>query len=138
MRRLPTCRSVTSPACLSTFRCWETAGRLTGSSPAIAPTEAGPSPSRSKTARRVGSPSAVMGSALASTYGKATLTDVPSSRALVLVAAGPDREHRVLGIAEHGDRARRHLHRAGEHAAAERLRLAERPLDVLVAEVGHP
>src|SRR3954464_32246 len=125
MRRLPTCRSVTSPACLSTLRCWETAGRLTGSSPAIAPTEAGPSPRRSKTARRVGSPSAVMGSALASTYGKPTLTDSPASRArvrsLVLVVAGPEREHRVLGIAEHGDRARCHRHRAGEDAAAERL-----------------
>src|SRR6478672_7316864 len=120
MRRLPTCRSVTSPACLSTFRCWETAGRLTGSSPAIAPTEAGPSPRRSKTARRVGSPSAVIGSALASTYGKATLTDArrQGRGRLVLVAAGPDREHRVLGIAEHGDRAGRHLHRTGEDAAA--------------------
>jgi len=40
---------------LSAFRCWDTAGRLTGKVRATSPTEAGPSRSRSNTARRVGS-----------------------------------------------------------------------------------
>ena len=51
--------SITSPASLSTLRCCETAGRLTGSSPASSPTARGRSARRSKIARRVGSPRAV-------------------------------------------------------------------------------
>src|ERR671939_224816 len=37
MRRLPAARSITSPESLSTLRCCETAGRLTGSSRASSP-----------------------------------------------------------------------------------------------------
>src|SRR3954468_8419241 len=58
MRRLPSARSVTRPASLSTLRCWDTAGRLTGSSRASSPTARGRSARRSKISRRVGSPSA--------------------------------------------------------------------------------
>src|ERR1044072_4744283 len=82
MRRVPAWRSTTSPAALSTFRCCDTAGRGTrssparaaaaGSSPASAPTDDGPSPSRSKIARRVGSPRAA--SALVIAYRKLELT----------------------------------------------------------------
>src|SRR3954469_17561957 len=75
MRRVPAARSVTRPAALSTFRCCETAGRLTGSSRARPPTELGRSASFSNTARRVGSPRAVKGDKrLAIAYGKPTLT----------------------------------------------------------------
>src|SRR6184192_2666413 len=78
MRRLPAWRSSTSLACLSTFRCCETAGRLTGISPARAPTDEAPAARRSKIARRVGSPRAAIGSAetaLAIAYRKLSLTD---------------------------------------------------------------
>src|SRR5215469_89830 len=67
---------MTSPADLSTFRCCETAGRLTGSSRAGSPTALGDFASRSKIARRVGSVSAVNIAAwLVMTYGKLQLTD---------------------------------------------------------------
>src|SRR5215472_16593701 len=67
---------MTSPADLSTFRCCETAGRLTGSSRASSPTALGDFASRSKIARRVGSASAVNIAAwLVMTYGKLQLTD---------------------------------------------------------------
>ena len=49
----------TRPAARSTFRCWDTAGRLTGTNRANSPTGAGPSARRSAMARRVGSASAV-------------------------------------------------------------------------------
>jgi len=55
----PRWRSVTSPASFSTFRCCDTAGRLTGNRCASSPTGDGPSASSSKTARRVGSPNAL-------------------------------------------------------------------------------
>ena len=58
MRRVPTARSVTSPASLSTFRCCETAGRLIGSSRASSPTAHGPSARRSRIARLVRSANA--------------------------------------------------------------------------------
>src|SRR3954468_8746576 len=79
MRRLPAWRSKPSPAPLSTLRCCETAGRLTGRSAASAPTEDGPSARRSKIARRVGSPRAVMESpsALVIAYRKLRLTQLP-------------------------------------------------------------
>src|SRR4051812_629585 len=75
MRRVPTGRSTTSPAPFSTLRCCDTAGRLTGSSRAIAPTGRGCSPSSSKIARLVESPRAVNASAwLADTNRKLALT----------------------------------------------------------------
>ena len=43
-RRVPSGRSTTRPASLSTFRCCETAGRLTGRSRASSPTGSGPRP----------------------------------------------------------------------------------------------
>src|SRR3569833_1367751 len=76
MRRVPCGVSVTRPASLSTLRCCDTAGRETGSPAAISPTAAGDRPTRSNTARRVGSASAVSAVAirLAMTYGKSMLT----------------------------------------------------------------
>src|SRR4051812_19180429 len=74
MRRLPAGRSTTSPASLSTLRCCETAGRLTGSSRASSPTAVGDSARRSKIVRLVGSASAA--SWLAATYRKAMLTQL--------------------------------------------------------------
>jgi hypothetical protein len=60
---------------LSTFRCWETAGRLIGNSLASSPTARGPSASRSRIAWRVGSPSAVIISGpFVTTNGKLLLT----------------------------------------------------------------
>src|SRR6266487_3908404 len=41
-RRVPSGRSLTNRASRSTLRCWETAGRLTGSFAAITPTGFGP------------------------------------------------------------------------------------------------
>ena len=49
---------MTSPAALRTLRCWETAGRETGSVSASSPTARGATASRAKIVRRVGSPSA--------------------------------------------------------------------------------
>src|SRR4051812_33217711 len=74
MRRVPTWRSTTRPASFSTLRCWETAGRLTGSSLASSPTARGCSATRSKIARRVGSPSAVSCCPSVTAYGKHRLT----------------------------------------------------------------
>src|SRR6185437_6461827 len=66
----------------STFRCWETAGRLTGKPRASSPTDRGPAARRSNTSRRVGSAMAArVRSALVMTYGKFRLT---SSQALAL------------------------------------------------------
>jgi len=74
---VPAAWSVTSPADLRIFRCWETAGRLTGSSRASSPTALGDRASRSKIARRVGSASAVRAAAwLVMAYGKLSLTNV--------------------------------------------------------------
>src|SRR3954471_17728351 len=76
MRRVPAGRSVTRPAPFKTFRCCDTAGRLTGNSRAISPTARGRAPTSSKIARLVGSPSAVNASAwLAITNGKLQVTD---------------------------------------------------------------
>src|ERR1700690_3785954 len=61
-------------------RCCDTAGRLTGSPWASPPTAIGPPARRSKIARRVGSPSAVMASALVFTYGKCRSTQISVSR----------------------------------------------------------
>ena len=70
MRRVPSGVSLTNPASFSTRRCWETAGRLTGSRSASAPTEDGRSASRSKISRRVGSPKAAKAcNAFVITYG---------------------------------------------------------------------
>src|SRR5918995_3773485 len=96
MRRAPAGRSITSPASLSTLRCCETAGRLTGSSRASSPTAVGRSASRSKIARRVGSLSALSPRIrLAITYGKFMLTTPNLSSALALVRADElrDDEH---------------------------------------------
>ncbi len=46
-RRVPSARTVTSPASVSTRRCWETAGRVTGMPSAIWCTASGPGSSRS-------------------------------------------------------------------------------------------
>src|SRR5438067_7594477 len=79
MRRVPSLRSSTKPASLSTFKCCDTAGRLTGSPRAISPTGLGPLRSRSSTARRVGSWSAVKTrGALVIAYRKHILTDIAS------------------------------------------------------------
>src|SRR5919198_853265 len=99
MRRLPSRRSRTRPTSLSTFRCCETAGRLTGSSPASSPTSRGPSESRSRIAWRVGSPRAVIISdPFVTTNGKLLLTLLASSR------AAEDRaqrvEHLLLALAD--------------------------------------
>ena len=67
MRRLPAAASDTSPAPLSTLRCCETAGRLTGSPPAISATDRGRSATRSKISRRVGSASAAKRAVTAAT-----------------------------------------------------------------------
>src|SRR5438046_7612267 len=76
MRRVPSLRSDTRPASLSTLRCCDTAGRLTGRSWAISPTGFGPSRSRSNTVRRVGSVRAAKARcALVTTYRKQILTD---------------------------------------------------------------
>src|SRR6188472_2220534 len=80
MRRAPSARSLTRPASLRTFRCWETAGRVTGRPRANAATGCGPRRKRSKIARRVGSARAAMASvaverrALAMAYRKQRLT----------------------------------------------------------------
>src|SRR6476620_561746 len=76
MRRVPLALSVTRPASLSTFRCWETAGRLTGNASASSPTARGRSARHSKMARRVGSPRAVSPSVVrfVTTNGKLPLT----------------------------------------------------------------
>src|SRR5262245_49769240 len=79
MRRVPSAREVTRPASLSTLRCCETAGRLTGTSSAISPTARGRAATRSKISRRVGSASAVNAWARDSwsvmTYRKLALTE---------------------------------------------------------------
>src|SRR5262245_4539633 len=54
-RRVPSGRSTTSRAALSTFRCCDTAGRLTSMPAAISPTESARRRRRLKTCRRVGS-----------------------------------------------------------------------------------
>src|SRR5688572_15047747 len=88
MRRAPAGRSITSPASFSTFRCCETAGRLTGSSRASSPTAHGRSARRSKIARLVGSPSAVSPFVwLVIAYGKYKLTRSPVKFAAVLDSA---------------------------------------------------
>src|SRR3954451_12182510 len=78
MRRVPSARAVTRPAALSTLRCCETAGRLTGRSSAISPTARGRAATRSKISRRVGSARAGKAWARASwsvmTYRKLLLT----------------------------------------------------------------
>ena len=61
--RVPTDSCVTSPASLNARRCCDTAGRVTGSRPAMSPTERGPSASISKIARRIGSASTAIRSA---------------------------------------------------------------------------
>lgn len=55
MRRVPSARSVTSPTSLSTLRCCETAGRLTGNAFASPVTDEGRSHSIVMIARRDGS-----------------------------------------------------------------------------------
>jgi hypothetical protein len=76
MRRLPARRSTTSPASFNTFKCWETAERVTGNSAASSPTARGRSARRSKIARRVASARAVHTSDwLAMTNRKLPLTD---------------------------------------------------------------
>src|SRR6266705_238053 len=76
MRFVPTAASVTSPASLSTFRCWDTAGLDTGNSSASCPTAIGSRARHSKIARLVGSPSAPSAAApLVSTYRKLRLTE---------------------------------------------------------------
>src|ERR1019366_1627297 len=57
-----------------TFRCWDTAGRLTGTRAARSPTDDGRSDNSSKIARRVGSPSTPMACPLVSTNRKYPLT----------------------------------------------------------------
>ena len=57
----PRCQSVraaTTPRSLNTFRCWDTAERVTGRPVASSPTDIGRRHRRSKIARRVGSPKA--------------------------------------------------------------------------------
>src|SRR6185312_6203655 len=54
-RRVPAAVSRTSPAALSTARCWDTAGRDTVTPRASSPTARGPDRSRSNSSRRVGS-----------------------------------------------------------------------------------
>lgn len=55
-RRVPSWRSTTRPTSLSTLRCRETAGRLTGTSAASYPTDWGPSSRRSMIACRAAAP----------------------------------------------------------------------------------
>src|SRR5579871_304549 len=75
MRLVPRAASVTSPASLSTLRCWDTAGLDTGNSSASCPTAIGSRARHSKIARLVGSPSAASAAApLVSTYRKLQLT----------------------------------------------------------------
>src|SRR5262245_25707683 len=62
MRFVPRASSTTSPACFSSRRWRETAGRLMGRVSAISRTERSPPPSSSTIARRCGSPSASKGS----------------------------------------------------------------------------
>src|SRR5918996_2087084 len=103
MRRAPSGRSITSPASLSTLRCCDTAGRLTGSSRASSPTALGRSARRSKIARLVGSPSAVSPPAwLVITYGKSKLTMlILSSPTLALTGPTAARPREVIGKYEH-------------------------------------
>ncbi|SLJ82697.1 Uncharacterised protein [Mycobacteroides abscessus subsp. abscessus] len=56
MRRVPCAVATTSPPSRSTRRCCETAWRVIGSDSASSPTDEGLRASRSKIARRVGSP----------------------------------------------------------------------------------
>jgi hypothetical protein len=82
MRRLPARRSTTSPASFNTFKCWETAERVTGNSAASSPTARARSARLSKIARRVASARAVHASGwLAMTNRKLQLTDGRSTLA---------------------------------------------------------
>src|SRR5215469_8646905 len=140
MRRVPSAWSVTRPASLSTFRCCDTAGLVTGSSAASCPTAIGCRDRHSKIARLVGSPSALSApTPLVFTNRKSELTNSrlsipdhwPSARESEVVIGGDAR-----GLAEHGahgcgDRARyvRHelVHPANHHVA---------PADHYVVHVG--
>src|SRR5689334_11210824 len=62
------------PASFRTFRCCETAGRLTGRPCASSPTDRGPRERRSSTSRRVGSARAAKARLLVMTYRKSRLT----------------------------------------------------------------
>src|SRR6185312_10100906 len=81
MRRVPWEISMTRPASLSTFRCCETAGRLTGRPCARSPTADGPRARCSNTSRRVGSASAAKAFALVMPYRKLRLTNVSTDAA---------------------------------------------------------
>src|ERR1700737_5270182 len=77
MFRVPSVRTITRPASLSPLKCWETAGRETGSASASSPTARGRRERRSKISRRVGSESAAKhADVLAIAYGKYILTIV--------------------------------------------------------------
>src|SRR5215469_4024669 len=129
MRRVPSAWSVTRPASLSTFRCWDTAGLVTGSSAASCPTAIGCRDRRSKIARLVGSPSALSApTPLVFTNRKSELTNSGMST--------PNQSGEARGLAEHGahgcgDRARyiryELVHPANHHVA---------PADHYVVHVG--
>src|SRR5208337_3025555 len=84
MRRVPSATSRTRPASLSTLRCCDTAGRLTGKPRARSPTALGLSATRSTISRRVESPRAdKLAPAdlwLAMAYGKPCLTILSRAR----------------------------------------------------------
>src|SRR3989442_662224 len=78
---VPSLRTIRRPASLSTLRCWETAGRETGSASASSPTARGRRERRSKISRRVGSESAAkQADVLAIAYGKYILTITPKGK----------------------------------------------------------
>lgn len=104
MRRLPTGWSTTSPASLSTLRCCDTAGRLTGRPLASSPTADGRSVRRSKSVRLVRSPRADHAASWSVvTHRKIMLTDLGCQRSwtyerdpcdamgLIAAATGPGR-----------------------------------------------
>src|SRR5580704_14917902 len=140
MRRVPSAWSVTSPADLSTLRCCETAGRLTGSCCARSPTALGELASRSKIARRVGSASAVSTAPwLVMTYGKLQLTNEPRQGAPPAREADGssvderpgEPEGRQRGVVEPGDRADLAARQRDHHEPERPRHLARR-----VAQVG--
>jgi len=106
MRRVPSARSRTSPDRLSTFRCWDTAGRLTGSASASSRTGSGRSTSSSKIARRVGSPKASSDHHLCQAATHETLRGCPHHAGRSAVVPGGRTLAGIVGVTlKVGDKA---------------------------------
>src|SRR5262245_16076062 len=91
IRRVPSARTTMSPAALRTFRCCETAGRLTSIPSAISLTERVPLRRRLNTRRRVGSPRASRArstfgniAVVSSAFGQQQVSSTPRSQMVSL------------------------------------------------------